>query len=275
MSLHVLPDLEQGSPEWHDQRRGMVTASVVGRLLTIGTPDATNYDCPACGVKAGESCTSLSRKTPTPLKTSHTPRIDVATARGQESPPVIEVADNETSRALTATLVAERISGFTEDTPMTSDMWRGVGLEPIARDTYYDRHAPVTTAGFMVRDDWGFRIGYSPDGLVGDDGLIEIKAPRAKTHVLTVLADEVPMHHMAQLQTGLLVSGRQWIDFIPFVGGLPMWVKRVYPDMAWFAAIEEAVTTFEANAAVMVAAYETATTGLAPTERVLELEMSL
>ena len=95
------------------------------------------------------------------------------------------------------------------------------------------------------------------------------------SRLATILADEVPPYYMAQLQCGLLVSGRKWIDFVSFVGGMPLYVKRVYPDTAWFAAIEEAVTTFETNAARMVADYETATTGLALTERMLELEMSL
>ena len=62
-------------------------------------------------------------------------------------------------------------------------------------------------------------LGHSPDGLVGDDGLLEIKAPRAKAHVLAVSPTSAP-HYMAQLQAGLLVSGRAWIDFVPFCGGL-------------------------------------------------------
>jgi hypothetical protein len=66
----------------------------------------------------------------------------------------------------------------------------------------------------MRRDEDGWTLGYSPDGLVGDDGLIEIKAPRAKTHLRTILADEVPAHYMAQCQAGLLVTGRKWIDFV-------------------------------------------------------------
>jgi hypothetical protein len=84
----------------------------------------------------------------------------------------------------------------------------------------------------MVRDDWGFSLGYSPDGLVGDDGLIEVKCRRQKKHLQTILADEVPPENMAQLQCGLLVSGREWIDYVSYCGGMPMYVKRVYPDTA-------------------------------------------
>ena len=93
-------------------------------------------------------------------------------------------------------------------------MSRGVLEEPAPLRTYarpFNRE--VTTAGLLVRDDWGFSIGYSPDGLVGDDGLVEVKSPRqrapgCKPSSMTM----APTYHMAQLQTGLLVSGRQWID---------------------------------------------------------------
>lgn len=221
MTLHIYDQLEQGSPEWHDQRRGMVTASVVGRLVT----------------------------------------------------PTLKVAANDTSRALTTTLVAERITGWTEDTPMTSDMWRGVECEPLARDLYSIHHQAATEVGFMVRDDWGFELGYSPDGLVGDDGLIEIKAPRAKTHLNTILNNQVPAHYMAQLQAGLLVSGRNWIDFVSYCGGMPLFVKRVEPDPAWHTAIVAAVETFEQTATEMVTRYRAAVAGLPETERIVEKEM--
>lgn len=214
-TLHVYPDLEQGTEEWLDQRRGILTASVVGALLT----------------------------------------------------PTRKVADNDTSRGLTATLAAERITGWTEDTATTPDMWRGIESEPVARDLYSKHYAPAAEVGFMLRveDDW--QLGYSPDGLVGDDGLIEIKAPRAKTHLRTILADEVPAHYMAQCQAGLLVSGRKWIDFVSYVGGMPLYRKRVEPLPEWFDAITAAARTFEANAAGIVADYEKRVADLPMTER--------
>jgi putative phage-type endonuclease len=223
MTLHEYPKVDQGSPEWHDLRRGIVTASVVGKLLT----------------------------------------------------PTLKVADNDTSRGLTATLVAERITGFTEDTPMTSDMWRGVDSEPIARDIYSGHYQQAVEVGFMRRDEDGWTLGYSPDGLVGTDGLIEIKAPRQKTHLNTILADTVPPWNMAQLQAGLLVTGRDWIDFVSYCGGMPLYVKRVLPDPDWAEAIEAACRKFEETAEQMTTAYDFATAGLPTTERIVELEMSL
>jgi hypothetical protein len=219
-----MQNLEQGTDAWHDQRRGIVTASVVGQLITTKT---------------------------------------------------IKPANNDYSRGLTTLLAAERITGYTEPTFIGSDMWRGIEDEPRAVEVYNEHYAPVTTLGFMVRDDWGFRIGYSPDGLVGDAGLVEVKSRRQKKHLATILSGEVPTENMAQLQCGLLVSGRKWIDYISYCGGMPMWVKRVEPDPRWFAAIVSAVEDFEINAALMVSTYATATKGLPLTERVVEIEMSL
>ena len=120
----------------------------------------------------------------------------------------------------------------------------------------------------MVRDDWGFSIGYSPDGLVGEDGLIEVKSRAPKKHLATILADEVPPECMAQIQCGLLVSGREWCDYLSYCGGMPMWPKRVYPDPMWFGAIIAAVTNFEAAVADITNTYREAVAGLPATERI-------
>ncbi len=218
MTLTEYPDLLQGTQEWLYARLGMVTASVVGQLVTAKT---------------------------------------------------IKPASNDDSRGLTALLVAERLTGYSDPVFVSADMWRGTEEEPRARDKYAETNGvDVRELGFMVRDDWGFQIGYSPDGLVGDDGLIEIKAPRAKTHLRTILSGEVPAHHIAQIQAGLLVSGRDWCDFVSWCGGMPMFTRRVLPDQRWFDAITEAVTVLEINAYRMVAEYHVATQGLPQTERI-------
>jgi hypothetical protein len=224
MTLTIHPDLIQGSDEWLDQRRGIITASVVGKLIT---------------------------------------------------PKTIRPADNPESRSLTTLLAAERITGWTEPTYISDDMLRGLDDEPRAREKYAKHYAPVTEAGFITEDRWGFKIGYSPDGLVGDDGLIEVKSRRAKIQLATILADEVPLENMAQLQCGLLVTGRQWIDYVSYSGGMPMYVNRIEPQQEWFAAILEAVYAFEENVADMIRVYEDAITGLHPTERTIEQEIIL
>lgn len=186
----------------------------------------------------------------------------------------LQPADNDYSRGLTALLVAERITGQVDETPISSDMWRGIEHEPYAVEKYAECYAPVTPMGFMRREEKGWTLGYSPDALVGAHGLVEVKCPRAKTHLRTILADEVPAHHMPQLQGGLLASGRLWIDYVSFCAGMPMYRKRVYPDARWFRAIREAVSTFETNAAQMVAAYQEATKTLPATERI-DLEIRI
>jgi len=218
MTLHEYADVLQGTGEWHDLRRGIVTASTVHNLITAKT---------------------------------------------------IKPASNDYSRTLTLSLVAERITNHTDPTYQSLDMMRGVMDEPIARDLYSKHYAPVAEMGFMIRDAGTWRLGFSPDGLVADDGLIEVKSRRQKSQVSTVLAGEVPLANMAQCQAGLLVSGREWLDYVSFSGGMHLYVKRVLPDPMWFEAIIEAAETFEENAAEMVAKYQAAVEGFPMTERTL------
>lgn len=179
----------------------------------------------------------------------------------------VRPANNDTSRGLTTHLVAERITRYVEPNYVSADMERGNWDEPIARDLYTEHYAPVAEVGFMTNVFDGHTLGYSPDGSVGDDGLIEIKSRRQKVQLATILNDEVPLENVAQLQAGLLVSGRAWIDYVSYCGGLPLYVKRVYPDPQWHQTILEALTTFETTAAQMIATYATRTKNAPMTER--------
>jgi hypothetical protein len=83
---------------------------------------------------------------------------------------------------------------------------------------------------------------------------------------------------MAQLQTGLLVSGRAWIDYTSYSGGMKLWTKRVYPNHEWRAAIIAAAAWLEKEATEMVSTYLAATADMPMTERIdhyLELELKL
>jgi putative phage-type endonuclease len=137
-----------------------------------------------------------------------------------------KAASNDTSRAQLLQLLAERITGESEASFYNDDMARGHLLEPLARDIYSAHYHPVVECGFVTAQFDGTTIGYSPDGLVGDDGLIEIKAPRQKNHLKWMLVGEVPAEHRLQVQTGLAVTGRAWCDFISYAPGLPLFVKR-------------------------------------------------
>lgn len=261
----TIHDIEQRSPEWYAARRGILTASTVHALLTVAKPSAIAYTCPSCDADPSQPCRSKrAGGKGEPLKTIHGERITVAAET--DADPIVSVSSGDEARSLALLLAAERITARTEDTYQTRDMWRGVESEPFARDCYSENFAPVTECGFMVRDFDGARIGYSPDGLVGDDGLIEVKAPRAKGHLSTILAGTVPAQHMAQIQCGLLVSGRRWCDFISFYGGMPLYPVRVHADPLWHVAIVNALHLLEARVADILAAYAKAVDGLPMTD---------
>lgn len=267
ISLTVYDELEQGTPEWLAARCGIVTASVVGQLVTSSTKGAINFTCPECGAEADQPCLSKPTKAgeQRPLKTLHPARTDVAReANITELVP----STGDTAKTLTNTLIAERITGHVEPIQMNRAMERGVLDEPFARDAYAEHYAPVTEVGFIVTEAHGFKLGYSPDGLVGDDGLIEIKSRDQKTQLATILADKVPAANMAQLQGGLLVSGRKWIDYVSFCSGMPLYVKRVYPDTEWQRVILQAVAAFEVTATNTISLYLDAVADRPTTERI-------
>jgi hypothetical protein len=159
--------------------------------------------------------------------------------------PTLKPASNDKERAHLFELLGQRITQHTEPRYISDDMLRGHEDEIEARIRYAENFAPVTECGFVTNDDHGFVIGYSPDGLVDYDGLIECKSRRQKYQVETILADRVPEEYMLQIQTGLLVTGREWLDFVSYCAGLPMFVKRVFPDELYQEAIIAAAIGFE------------------------------
>lgn len=191
--------------------------------------------------------------------------------------PTLKAANNDKTRAHLYELLAQRITRYVEPMYVSDDMLRGVEDEFYARQAYAEHHAPVEQVGFVTNDRWGFTIGYSPDGLVGKDGLIEIKSRRQKYQVQTIIENltggTIPADYVMQAQTGLLVSEREWLDFISYSGGLPMCVVRVWPDDAVQGAIIEAAAAFEAKLAECLEIYRDASAGLVPTERRIMQEM--
>ena len=191
--------------------------------------------------------------------------------------PTLKVANNDKSRSHIYELAAQRISGYTEPHYLGGDMLRGHEDEIDARNLYSKKVAPVKQCGFVTNDKWGFTLGYSPDGLVGADGLIECKSRRQKYQIQTIAehlpAGTIPDEYVLQVQTGLLVTERQWVDLVSYSGGLPMCVIRVLPDLSIQAAIVDAATNAEKQIAEKVAAYEKNARGLFETERRIETEM--
>lgn len=186
-------------------------------------------------------------------------------------------ADNATSRGHMMELVAQRITQFVEPRFISDDMLRGMSDEADARALYAKHHAPVDECGFVTQDfshrGVMFTLGCSPDGLVGDEGLIEIKSRRAKFQVQTILDYEMPAEFAAQVHAAMLITDRAWCDFVSYSGGLPLFVKRVHRDPLLDAALLDALAEAEEALIEMRRDFDLAARPLIPTERKIEQEM--
>lgn len=189
--------------------------------------------------------------------------------------PKLKVADNQDSRAHVFEIAAQRITGFVEEGYTSFDMMRGHEEEVDARDHYRKHYAPVEHVGFITNDKWGFTLGYSPDGLVGEIGLIEAKSRKPRFQVETIVKGEIPSEHIIQVQSALLISEREWCHFLSYSGGLPMDLIPAEPIAEFQEAITEAAKAFEARVAEVIEAYHAAVKdrGLHPTERRAPMEI--
>jgi hypothetical protein len=190
--------------------------------------------------------------------------------------PKLKPADNDKSRSHLYELLAQRITGHVEPSYISDDMLRGQGDEVRARALYAEKYAPVEEVGFVTREiALGVTIGCSPDGLVGDDGMIECKSRRAKYQVQTALelwqGMGIPEEYRLQVQTALLVTDRKWCDFISYSGGLPMIVERVHVDSAMREAIVRAAENLESLIRFQIGNHAdyVAARGWHPTERTI------
>lgn len=139
-------------------------------------------------------------------------------------------------------LIGERITGEAAELPFsTRATERGHELEGKARELYVAREGVQLDQAAIILN---HGAGYSPDAMIGTGGLVEIKTKLPKFQVGVILANEVPKDHIAQCQGGLWVSDREWIDFISYWPGMPMFVKRMHRDEAMIRKIAERVATF-------------------------------
>lgn len=194
--------------------------------------------------------------------------------------PTLKAASNDKERGHLYELLAQRITKYVEPAYVSDDMLRGQEDEIEAVALYAKTYAPVETVGFVTNDKWGFVLGYSPDGLVGDDGQVECKSRNQKYQIRTlvdfVAVDAIDPDFMIQAQTGLLVTEREWCDLISYCGGLPMATVRVFPDEKIQAAILDAARAFEARLAKAHTTYTSVLASgarLIPTERKIYQEM--
>ena len=193
--------------------------------------------------------------------------------------PTLKQANNDKSRAHIWELAAQRISNYVEPSYVGDEMLRGHEDEFYARQIYAEKFAPVEECGFVTNAGFGFTLGCSPDGLVGDDGLIECKSRRQKYQVQTIVEHwrdgTTPDDYTLQVQTAMLVTGRMWCDLISYSGGLPMIPMRIERDATICEAILAACEAAEARIAEVITDYHEAVAarGLIPTERRIEQEM--
>ena len=131
---------------------------------------------------------------------------------------------------------------------------RGKALEAEAADLYamiYD--AELQAVGFMTNHG----AGCSPDRLIGDDGMLEIKTKKPELLIDAVLSDDFLAEHKAQCQGALWIAEREWIDLCVYWPGLPPFIKRAYRDEEYIASLAKAVAEFNAELAAVVAAVRT------------------
>lgn len=157
-----------------------------------------------------------------------------------------------------AELIAERLTGQPAPSFSNAAMQWGTDKEPEARDYYaFITGATVEQIAFVhhptVADS-----GASPDGLVGDDGLVEIKCPNTATHIDTLLGAVGPSKYMTQMQWQLACTGRKWCDFVSYDPRMPesmqLFVTRIERDDDVIAVLEKDVAEFLAEVAEKVAA---------------------
>ena len=182
----------------------------------------------------------------------------------------LKPSNNDKTRSHVYEIAGQRITNYTEPSYINDDMIRGMRDEIYALELYSKKYEPVKEVGFITNDKLGFTLGYSPDGIVGDFGLVECKSRLQKHQLKTIANNEVPSDYMLQLQAGLLISERQWIDFISYCGGMPMFVKRVYPIVEYQQAIIEASINFEFKVGDVINDYNTNSAQFYNTERVEE-----
>ena len=147
-----------------------------------------------------------------------------------------------------AQLISERLTGTPADTFTSAAMQHGTDTEPEARAAYEFYHSASVEQVAFVPHPMIDQAGCSPDGLVGDDGLVEIKCPNTAAHLDTLLGQEAPAKYIAQMQFQMACTGRSYCDFVSYDPRMPehmrLFVKRIYRDSKMIAHIESEVSSF-------------------------------
>lgn len=150
-----------------------------------------------------------------------------------------------------AQLIAERLTGTVAESFTSAAMQWGTDTEPEAISAYEFYFVTTVEPVGFVKHSTIELSGASPDGLIGDDGLIEIKCPNTATHIDTLLDGKVPAKYLKQMQWQMACTGRKWCDFASYDPRMPehlkLWVKRVSRDDEMIAELEKDVSDFLAE----------------------------
>ena len=147
-------------------------------------------------------------------------------------------------------LALERLTGERNEIFTTSAMQWGIDNEPLARLEYgLTMNVDVEDTGFWMHDE--IMAGASPDGLISDDGCLEIKCPNSATHVETLIKGKVPYQYVAQVQGQLWITGRLWSDFVSYDPRMPENAQKIIinveRDEIYIAELEEEIISFLAE----------------------------
>lgn len=159
---------------------------------------------------------------------------------------VLSKKDGLTRKKLLFDVVTERITGKPVEGFFSSAMQWGIDTEPFARQEYAERNfVKVEKSGFHLHPTIEY-AGASPDGLVGDNGLIEIKCPNTSTHIETLASKKAPAKYIPQMQFQMACTGRDWCDFVSYDPRIPQnyFQIRVERDNKYIKEMEQAVIEF-------------------------------
>lgn len=147
-----------------------------------------------------------------------------------------------------AELICERLTGVKAESYKSVEMQRGIDLEPEARQAYeIETFQAVIECGFVTAPDIEMS-GASPDGLIGEDGLIEIKCPNTAQHIDSRITQEIDKKYIYQMQWQMYCTGRSWCDYVSYDNRLSeklrLFIKRVYRDEKLIEEIKAEVIKF-------------------------------
>ena len=150
-----------------------------------------------------------------------------------------------------AQLICERLTGQKGESFTNAAMEWGTQTEPLARSAYENKRSLLVKEVGFINHPRIEMSGASPDGLVADDGLVEIKCPNTATHIDTLLSQKVPTKYITQMQWQMLCCQRKWCDFVSFDNRLPehlqLFIQEVEFDPEYCAMLEEEVSQFLAE----------------------------